>query len=159
MTIPSNPKTMECTTSRARVININTHSFYPIVVGCSIPTKWTNFYCPQTKFWAKLCFHRCLSVHNGGLCMMSLPVWLPGPMFLLESLSREGGFCRGGGGICRYTTPRIRKRGAFSSYWNVFLYKQFLRKRFALTKCEETSHDLPIAHLLMMALLVTSEGH
>ena len=30
----------------------------------------------------------CHSVHGGGgLCMMSLPVWLPGPMFFLEGLS------------------------------------------------------------------------
>ena len=48
----------------------------------------------------------CHSVHGGrGLCMMSLPVWLTGPMFLLGrgSLSLvpcsfQGGLCPGCGG-------------------------------------------------------------
>ena len=36
--------------------------------------------------------------------MMSLSVWLPGPMFLL------GGLCPGG--LCRETPPRFRKAGS-----------------------------------------------
>ena len=51
--------------------------------------------------------HMCHSVHGGrGLCMLSLPVWLTGPMFLLgrESLSLvpcsfQGGLCPGCGGV------------------------------------------------------------
>ena len=47
--------------------------------------------------------------------MMSLPVWLPGPMFLLGPLSRESlsrGLCQGGlvnGGLC---PGGICKRGS-----------------------------------------------
>ena len=40
---------------------------------------------------------------GGGLCMMSLPVWLPGPMFLLGG-SRSLVPCPGGlcsGGLCQ----------------------------------------------------------
>ena len=47
-------------------------------------------YRPQTKFEARYCFQKCVSVilftGDGGLCMMLLPVWLPGPMFLLGGL-------------------------------------------------------------------------
>ena len=61
------------------------------------------------------------SVHVRGLCMMSFPVWLPGPMFVLEGVSvpgpmfhPEGGFCPGGicpWGLRREAPPRIRKVG------------------------------------------------
>ena len=57
------------------------------------------------------------SVHKGGLCMMSLPVWLSGPMFLLGvsvpgpmfllGISVQGVFVWEGG-LCR-ETPRMRK--------------------------------------------------
>ena len=36
------------------------------------------------------------SVHRGVLCMMSLPVWLPGPMFLLWSHAPSRVLCAGG---------------------------------------------------------------
>ena len=32
----------------------------------------------------------CLSIGGEGICMMSLPVWLPDPMFLLESVVLMG---------------------------------------------------------------------
>ena len=46
---------------------------------------------PTIQVWGKVVFSQASvshSVHGGGrgLCMMSLPVWLPGPMFLLEGL-------------------------------------------------------------------------
>ena len=67
--------------------------------------------------------------------MMPLPVWLPGPMFILKGLcpwshvlsrgvsiqgSLLGGLCPGGlcprvsvqGGLCRDTFPGIRKAGS-----------------------------------------------
>ena len=43
----------------------------------------------------------CLS--TGGLCMMSLPVWLPGPIFLP-------------GGLCRHMPPPPRIRKVRPSY-------------------------------------------
>ena len=46
------------------------------------------------KFCVKVLFYTCLSVHKGDLCMMSLPVWLPGPMFLLR-VSVSEGICAG----------------------------------------------------------------
>ena len=41
---------------------------------------------------SKQYFHWRVSVilFRGGLCMMSLPVWLPGPMFLLGEVSVPG---------------------------------------------------------------------
>ena len=93
------------------------------------------YYRPQTKFEARYCFQKCVSVilftGDGGLCMMLLPVWLPGPMFLLGGLypwshvpSRvvsvmgghfpEGGFSvRGGVSVGR--PPRIRKASSTHS--------------------------------------------
>ena len=51
------------------------------------------------SYWNAFLFHRRLSVilstgvgGGGGFCMMSLPVWLLGPMFL-----------RGGGGVCAWS--------------------------------------------------------
>ena len=48
------------------------------------------FYRPQTKLREGNVFYTCLSVvlftGIGGLCMMSLPVWIPGPMFLPRGL-------------------------------------------------------------------------
>ena len=37
----------------------------------------------------------CHSVRGGCLCMMSLPVWLPGPMFLSRGVSIQGVSVRG----------------------------------------------------------------
>ena len=49
-------------------------------------------------------FRRVCHSVPGGLCVMSLLVWLPGPMFLLRSLCLGGGLslCRGSqsGGLC-----------------------------------------------------------
>ena len=53
------------------------------------------YYRPEAKFgvWGKVIFSECVSfcswgdlydsVHWGGICMISLPVWLPGPMVFL----------------------------------------------------------------------------
>ena len=64
------------------------------------------------KFGARECFLKCLSFcpHGGGgggsLCMISLPVWLPAPIFLpWGSLSGEGG------GL--YGDPRNQKSGRY----------------------------------------------
>ena len=81
--------------------------------------------------------------------MMSLPVWLPGPMFLLGvsvpgpmfllggggHCPGEGGLCPGEGGLCpggslsRGSLPggcsvgtlRGQESGQYASYWNDFL--------------------------------------
>ena len=88
----------------------------------------------------------CLS--TGGVCMMSLPIWLPGPMFLLEGLSpwshvrSSGGLCLGGlclgglcpgglcprGGLCRETPTRNQKSRRYASYWNAFLFTLMLER-------------------------------
>ena len=62
------------------------------------------------EVWGKVIFSDIFhSVHGEGLCIMSLPVWLPGSMFLmegslslvlcsfLEGVSVQGDLCRGGG--------------------------------------------------------------
>ena len=64
-----------------------------------------SYYLLQTKLqegnvFTPVCQSFC-SQRRGDLCMMSLPVWLPGPMFLLGvSVSRSmfllGGLCLGG---------------------------------------------------------------
>ena len=43
---------------------------------------------PANEVWGKVMFLHLSVSHSvhGGLCMMSLPVWLPGPMFLLGGL-------------------------------------------------------------------------
>ena len=74
----------------------------------------------------------CHSVHRGegALCMISLPVWLPGPMFL------PGGLCLWShvpsGRVSITDTPFDRdlpgqrppctvRSGWYASYWNAFL--------------------------------------
>ena len=92
----------------------------------------------------------CVTLFTGGLCMMSLPVWLPSPMFLWGvsvsgamsrfapgscgktlctfwrgSLSR-GSLCPGAslsGDPRTWTLPYRRvKSGRYASYWNAFLF-------------------------------------
>ena len=90
----------------------------------------------------------CLST-RGSFCMMSLPVWLPGPMLLLGGIcawshvpsrgvsvqrvvSVQGGLCPGGSlsrgvsvqGVSLTETPppRTLKNRQYASYWNAFLY-------------------------------------
>ena len=53
-----------------------------------------TFFLPPTKdVWGKVMFSEASvshSVHRGGVCMMSLPVWLLGPLLLRRgSASRE----------------------------------------------------------------------
>ena len=82
----------------------------------------------------------CHSIHMGGLCMMSFPVWLPGPMFLLGGLwsnvpswgvSVEEDLCPRG--LCTRGIsvkvvsvweglPDMVKSGRYASYWNAFLF-------------------------------------
>ena len=69
--------------------------------------------------------------------MMLLPVWFPGPMFLLGvSLSRGWGLSPGeslsrgkegllGGSLSGYP-PHTVKRGRYAFYWNAFLLSIFL---------------------------------
>ena len=83
--------------------------------------------------------------------MMSLSVWLPGPMFLLGgcgclilcSFRGWGGFCplynvTSGGGLCRETSPRVRKAGGthppgMLSCYIYFL--RFIRENFVYVVC------------------------
>ena len=74
---------------------------------------------PANEVWGKVMFSEaCVShsVHRECVCMMSLPVWLPGPMFFLggplpgpmflpgvpmsKGVSGDGGLCLGMGGFC-----------------------------------------------------------
>ena len=62
---------------------------------------------PAKEVWGKVMFLHVSVNHSergGGLCMMSLPVWLPGPMFLWEGgcLQREEG--------CAQSPPEPEKR-------------------------------------------------
>ena len=84
--------------------------------------------------------HMSVILFTRGLCMMSLPVWLPGPMFLLGvyvsgpmffrgSLSSGMSLCVGflsGRGVGKTpwtgTPSRTVKRGRYASYWNAFLF-------------------------------------
>ena len=80
-----------------------------------------KFYLPQGNVFTRVCH----SVHRGvGPCMMSLPVWLPAPLFLLgggifvpgpmflpgRSLSRRV-LDPGGRSLKEDPPPRIRKAG------------------------------------------------
>ena len=69
------------------------------------------------------------------LCMMPLPVWLTGPMFLLGGLCpREGSLSKGFlfgwslcGGLCPGGLPdrplsHMVTSGRYASYWNAFLF-------------------------------------
>ena len=73
---------------------------------------------------------------EGSLCMISLPVWLPGPMFVLGGSAYRGGDLLPGGqhpvgfasresssrGVCLQGTPLpIRKVGGMHPTWNAFL--------------------------------------
>ena len=94
----------ECTTLCSVLINsdsvdaVISRSPQTLIPNDQIPS---SFLPPVNEVWGKVMFLHLFvshSVHGGGLCMMSLPVWLPGPMFLL------GGLCpwshvpsRGGG--------------------------------------------------------------
>ena len=75
-----------------------------------------------------------------------VPVWLPGPMFLLsgslslvpcsfqvvsgQGVSLSGGLCSGGlsrgglcpGFLCLWEDPRNQKSGRYASCWNAFLF-------------------------------------
>ena len=111
--------------------------YHLVEMPAPLSTKNRVFYQPQRKFGASRCFYTCLSFHLQGvgrLCMMSLPVWLPGAMLLpgrslswgvcvlkglcpKESLSRrvyvqgvsvQGGLCLGvsvGGGLYQEDYP------------------------------------------------------
>ena len=56
--------------------------------------------------------------------MMSLPVWLPGPMLLRGEVSLSGSLGGGSiqGGLCQ-GDPRTMKNGRYASYWNAFLFE------------------------------------
>ena len=77
-----------------------------------------------------------LSMGRAGLCMMSLPVWLPegslsGGILCPEGslsggISVQEGFCLGGlcpgWGLCQGDPPCSVKSGQYASYWNAFLF-------------------------------------
>ena len=103
---------------------------------------------PANKIWGNLMLQVFVCPRGGGVCMMSLPIWLPGPMFLLEGLSSwshvrsSGGLCLGGlclgglcpgglcprGGLCRETPTRNQKSRRYASYWNAFLFTLMLER-------------------------------
>ena len=80
------------------------------------------------------------SVHRGEsyLCMVSLNVWLPGPMFLPGGFSVTGPMFLPGRGVLStgslfggslpgsrpWTDPRMVKSGPYASYWNAFYRPQ-----------------------------------
>ena len=71
------------------------------------------------------------SVHMGVLCMMSIPVWLPFPIFLL-GISVPGpmvlpGGLSPGGSLSRESLhvgrpSPLKSEKWYASYWNAFLY-------------------------------------
>ena len=91
----------------------------------------------------------CHSVHGGGLCMMSLPLWLTGPMFLQGgslslvpcSFQVGGGLCPGGslskGGSLSVRPPPIR------ILLESFLVMKMVSKMF-FCKCVSTFHNSKI---------------
>ena len=54
------------------------------------------------------------------LCMISFPIWLPGPMFLLGGGSLSRGFLSKGG-VSVGRSCRNQKSWRYASYWNAFL--------------------------------------
>ena len=69
------------------------------------------------------------SVHRGGGRMMSLPVWLPGPMFLQEGVP-TGGW--GGGSVYSglgTPIPVPRSSGSRQSGWSAYYWNAFLLRK------------------------------
>ena len=106
------------------------------VINCSCPCFFTarKRSLGQGNIFRSVCKSFC---SEGGLCMMSLPVWylvpcffslqgvcVPGPMFLLGNLCL-GALCPGAlcpGGLCREIPPlRNKKSRRYAYYWNAFL--------------------------------------
>ena len=98
------------------------------------------YYRLQTKFGARWYYQKCLSFcPQGSLCMMSLPVRLPGPMFLLVGslflvpcsfwgfsawrVSVKEVLCPGG----LLDFPLNQKNRQYASYWNAFLLSKHER--------------------------------
>ena len=65
---------------------------------------------------------------QGGLFMMSLPVWLPGPMFLQKGLCPWSKFLPGGlcPGVSVGRPPQNHKSRQYASFRNAFLFIYFL---------------------------------
>ena len=90
----------------------------------------------QGNIFTCMCQSFCSQGRGAGLCMMSLPVWLTGLMFLLGDLclcshvpsrvvSVQGASIQGG--LCQGDPPGHRptdmvKSGQYASYWNAFLF-------------------------------------
>ena len=60
---------------------------------------------------------------RGGPCIMSLLVWLPGPMFLQGGLRDRDTPLEGDPSDRDPPPPRTVKNGKYASYWNAFLCK------------------------------------
>ena len=74
---------------------------------------------------------------GGGFCMMSLGVWLPGPMFFLGGVSIpcpcsfQGGVSASGGlptGVWLDRPPPEPESGQYTSHWNLFLFYMSIGK-------------------------------
>ena len=98
---------------------------------------------PANEVWGKVMFSQVSVRGEGGLCMMSIPVWLTGPMFLLEVSLLRGYLSRGifvygvSGGGRRFVQRRDSVQGSpwtetplpctvtsglYASHWNAFLF-------------------------------------
>ena len=93
----------------------------------------TFFLPPANELWGKVMFlHMSVILTTEGLCIVSLPVWLPGPMFLPGG-SRGGGFSvqdvsvlgvsLQGRGSPSGRLPTQYGEDRYTSYRNAFLFK------------------------------------
>ena len=89
-----------------------------------------NFCCSQTNLRECNVFRPVCQSGGGRLCMMSLPVWLLGPMFLLWGLCLWSHVTSRS--VQRQTLdrdlspPRVGGDGRYASYWNAFFLSMFL---------------------------------
>ena len=96
--------------------------------GAKVQVTYT-YLPPANKIRDKVMFLYVSVILSGGLCMMSLPVLLSGPIFLLGVSVPGPMFLPGGaisvqGGLCRETSPNQKSR-RWASYWNAFLFVFF----------------------------------
>ena len=132
---------------------------------------------PANQVWGKVMFSQVFVCPQGSLCMTSLPVWLPGLMFLLGGslslvpcsfrgpLSRrglsKGAFCPGRGALSKgVSVGGIPPTGMLSCYEIIFpsiLYRNYHRNgqhRFRMSFTESKSHQPKLKTLHPFILFV-----